>query len=81
MSGHVLEDFLGQSAVAPVAVVAGEATSETCDEERPVNPVFPGSSPWVTSLGATFVVDDPKIKRTYETPLCKENTCCLSNDL
>ena len=63
-----------------IAVSSGDAgapgrTSESCDESRPVNPVFPSSSPWVTSLGATFVVNDPHKTIDYHTPICKNNQC------
>ena len=30
-------------------------SSESCDSTRPVNGIFPGSSEFVTSVGATFV--------------------------
>ena len=62
-----------------ITVASGDAgapgrTSESCDVENPVNPVFPGSSPWVTSVGGTFVVSSDE-KINYETPLCKAYGC------
>ena len=62
-----------------ITVASGDAgapgrTSESCDVSNPVNPVFPGSSPWVTSVGATFVMSSDK-KINYETPLCKTYGC------
>ena len=49
-------------------------TNEECDGSRPLNPVFPTSSPWVLSVGGTIIlnatpIDDP------QTQLCKNNTC------
>ena len=63
-----------------IVVSSGDAgapgrTSETCDSERPVNPVFPGSSPYVTSLGATFVVANNSYDWNYKTEICKKNKC------
>ena len=67
-----------------IAVSSGDAgapgiTSESCDESRPVNPVFICSSPWVTSLGATFVVSNPNKTIDYDTHICKENQCTNGN--
>lgn len=62
-----------------ICVSAGDAgapgrTSEMCDSSRPVNAVFPGSSPWVVSVGATFVeANDNHVNWT--TPLCQNHTC------
>jgi tripeptidyl-peptidase-1 len=35
-----------------------------------INPVYPGSSPWITSLGATYLVKSDN-KFYYDTPICK----------
>ena len=48
-------------------------TSENCDPSRPVNAVFPTSSPWVTSVGATFVSGHNNV--SWNTSLCTENDC------
>jgi tripeptidyl-peptidase-1 len=62
-----------------IVVSSGDAgapgrTSERCDVERPINPVYPGSSPWVTSLGATFVVASNNTWN-YTTPICSSGGC------
>ena len=49
-------------------------TSESCDETRPVNAAFPGSSPWVTSVGATFVTNSTT-EHKWTSLICKENQC------
>ena len=68
-----------------ITVSSGDAgapgrTNEDCGSDDPdpnikkVNPVFPGSSPWVTSVGGTFIVEDNST-RNWDTYLCKN--CCL----
>lgn len=62
-----------------ITVASGDAgapgrTSEGCDDQNPVNPVFPGSSPWVTSVGGTFVLKSNK-EVNWSTPLCKTYDC------
>ena len=49
-------------------------TDESCDETRPVNPVMPGSSPWITSVSATFVNGSNK-KINWKSTICKQNGC------
>lgn len=49
-------------------------TSESCDQTRPVNPVMPGSSPWITSVSATFV-NSSNNKVNWKSPICKMNNC------
>ena len=49
-------------------------TSESCDESRPVNPVMPGSSPWITSVSATFV-NSSSNKVNWKSLMCKMNNC------
>lgn len=69
-----------------IAVASGDAgapgrTSESCDPSRPMNPVFPGSSPWVTSVGATVVMKDGRLGlNRFTTPLCLEDTCSVGHD-
>jgi subtilase family serine protease len=54
-------------------------TNQQCDSSRPINPVFPGSSPYVTSVGATYVnLDNTTIN--YTTPLCLKKGCITSSD-
>jgi len=67
-----------------ITVASGDAgapgrTSEMCDTTRPVNQVLPGSSPWITSVSATFVVANNQ-NQTYHTPLCKLNKCATGMD-
>jgi subtilase family serine protease len=62
-----------------ITVASGDAgapgrTSESCDKQNPVNPVFPGSSPWVTSVGGTFVLNSSN-QNNWKTPLCKTYGC------
>jgi len=62
-----------------IAVSSGDAgapgrTSEGCDPTRPLNPAFPGSSPWITSVGATFVEANNHI-HDWNTTLCKNHSC------
>ncbi len=54
-------------------------TNEGCDVSRPINPVFPGSSPYITSVGATYVPQDSS-KMNYTTPLCQKYGCITSED-
>lgn len=51
-------------------------TNEGCSTyaKYKISPVFPGSSPWITSVGATFVVSDGAI-RNFSTPICAEFNC------
>lgn len=62
-----------------VVVASGDAgapgrTNEECDSTRPVNPVFPGSSPYVLSVGATVLVAD-NATLNFTTPLCQLHGC------
>ena len=54
-------------------------TNEECDDSRPVNPAFPGSSPYVLSVGATYVPADHR-NGSYTTPLCQHYGCITSTD-
>jgi subtilase family serine protease len=40
-----------------------------------MNPVFPGGSPWITSVGATYVKADDSASPTFSTPVCLQNQC------
>lgn len=62
-----------------ITVSSGDAgapgrTSEFCDKTRGINPIFPGSSPYVTTVGATFVEKDNS-KINFTSPLCINNSC------
>ena len=51
-------------------------TNENCDEASGVSPIFPGSSPYITSVGATYVVpSQPVALNVWNTPLCKQYGC------
>ena len=52
-------------------------TNEGCGASRPINPVFPGSSPYVLSIGATLVNVDQS-SRNYTSPLCQNDSCITS---
>ena len=49
-------------------------TSEGCDDSRPVNAIFPSSSAFVLSVGATYV-KTVQTNKTSVTGLCKEYGC------
>ena len=64
-----------------VLVSSGDAgapgrTNEACQD---INPIYPGSSPYVTSVGATFVGVDPYYdcadNYVFGTQLCKDYRC------
>ena len=62
-----------------IVVASGDAgspgrTNEECVRTIPINPIFPGSSEWVTSVGATYLVASDK-PYNWKTPLCKELGC------
>ena len=63
-----------------ISVSSGDAgspgrTNEDCSNQTyEVNPVFPGSSPWVTSVSATFI-DKSNEKHNWNTKLCKIYGC------
>jgi len=62
-----------------ITVSSGDAgapgrTGEDCDDTRPVNAVMPGSSPWITSVSATFVNASDDVVN-WTTPLCKNSGC------
>ncbi len=53
-------------------------TNEGCDSDRPINPVFPGSSPYVLSIGGTTVNLDGS-QMNYTSPICQNNSCITSS--
>jgi tripeptidyl-peptidase-1 len=62
-----------------VVVSSGDAgapgrTCELCDGANALNPIFPGSSPYVVSVGATYVVAS-NTSQNWTTPLCTEFGC------
>lgn len=54
-------------------------SDEACSGiNRTVVSVFPGSSPYVLSVGATFVVEDNSdTSKQWGTPLCQNNQCSV----
>ena len=66
-----------------ITVSSGDAgapgrTSEQCDATRPVNAVMPGSSPWVTSVSATFVNTSNTLVN-WNSTLCKTKGCATGS--
>ena len=70
-----------------VTVSSGDAgaagrTNENCAPDSlgisNVNPAFPGSSPYITSVSATYIVPSNK-KVVWKTPLCKKWGCASGN--
>jgi len=62
-----------------VCISSGDAgapgrTNEGCDDGSGVNPVFPGSSPYVTSVSATYLTGAGNGK-SWTSPLCKQYGC------
>lgn len=49
-------------------------TEEECSISNPVNAIFPGSSEFVLSVGATFI-EMEHTNTSYVTALCKNNSC------
>ena len=67
-----------------IVVSSGDAgapgrTNEGCGYSRPMNPAFPGSSPYITSVGATYV-DYKNATKNATTPLCRDFGCIVSTD-
>lgn len=68
-----------------IMVSSGDAgspgrTNEACDTTDPnnyINPVFPGSSPWITSVGGTYLVAD-NAHFDYHTKVCREYVSCAN---
>mgnify|MGYP000920394246 CR=1 FL=1 len=66
-----------------ITVASGDSgapgrVNEICSSNNPINPVFPGSSPWVTSIGGTFIVNSKQMNN-WTTPLCKQYGCSNGN--
>ena len=62
-----------------VCISSGDAgapgrTNEGCDDGSGVNPVFPGSSPYVTSVSATYLTG-PESSKQWISPLCQQYGC------
>jgi tripeptidyl-peptidase-1 len=57
----------------------GRTNGGCYDNSNTVHAVFPGSSQWVTSVGATYVKSSNKT-RNWTTPLCKEYGCATGDD-
>jgi len=57
-------------------------TNEDCsDTQRTVNAVYPGASPYVTSVGATYFIDNKQKEITnWQTPLCKKYGCAIGEE-
>lgn len=67
-----------------IVVSSGDAgapgrTNEGCGYDRPMNPAFPGSSPYITSVGATYV-NYKNATKNATTPLCRDFGCIVSTD-
>ena len=64
-----------------VMVASGDAgapgrTNEDCIAANGVSPIFPGSSPYITSVGATYIVPAQSSSlNAWETPLCQQYGC------
>tara|TARA_B110000971_G_scaffold178601_1_gene184585 strand:- start:7 stop:1230 length:1224 start_codon:yes stop_codon:yes gene_type:complete len=54
-------------------------TNEGCDSEPYLNPVFPGGSPYVISVGGT-VITNPVILKSSESPICKNSSCIIGGN-
>ncbi len=76
-------EFMKLAAKGVTLVVAsGDAgspgrTNEECDNSnfmKYMNPIFPGSSQWVTSVGATYLVKGNN-HYNYSTPICQVVKC------
>ncbi|MCJ7638246.1 MAG: S53 family peptidase, partial [Nitrososphaeraceae archaeon] len=72
-----------------IVVASGDAGSpdrinEGCDSTKlptgwnHINAVFPGGSPWVVSVGASYLVRSAN-SYNYKTPICKSNTCATGS--
>lgn len=68
-----------------ILVSSGDAgapgrTNEFCfyDDNRTVNAAFPGSSPYITSVGATYLKESSKIIK-WKSKLCKDYDCATGN--
>ena len=48
--------------------------SEDCEPDKPINPVFPTSSPWVLSVGGN-IVENATIHKNSSAPFCQKNDC------
>jgi len=53
---------------------ASGRTNEMCVGDKPLNPIFPSSSPYVLSVGGTIVVDPVKATGS-SSPICQKDKC------
>ena len=67
-----------------ILVSSGDAgapgrTNEFCfDDYRTVNAAFPGSSPYITSVGGTYLEESSKVIK-WKSKLCKEYNCATGD--
>ena len=73
-----------------IVVASGDAgspgrTNEDCSSDQGpngwnhINAIFPGGSPWVLSVGATFIVQNNG-SYAYQTPICHNMTCATGTE-
>jgi hypothetical protein len=70
---------------ATICISSGDAgspgrTNEACDGKPQTRPVFPASSPWVISVGATYVEQTGNNSHVYYTPLCRDVPCAQGSN-
>lgn len=60
-----------------IVVSSGDsgAPGLNCNKKNPLNPMYPASSPWVTSVGATFLKEEKKSNIKYNSLFCKKYKC------
>ena len=64
-----------------IVVSSGDSgpTNSNCKKNRPLNPLFPASSPWVISVGSTLIKNNIKnIENKYKTLFCEIFNCTKS---
>ncbi len=72
-----------------IVVASGDAGSpdrvnENCNSNTSptgwtnMNPIFPGGSQWVVSVGGTYLLKSNN-ENNYQTPICKGNQCAYGN--
>jgi tripeptidyl-peptidase-1 len=67
-----------------ITVSSGDAgspgrTGEDCEKDRPMTAIFPGSSPYVLSVGASYLEDDNS-SLSFHTDLCKNQSCAAGTN-
>lgn len=64
-----------------ICVSSGDAgspgrTNEACNINRaPLNPTFPGGSPWILSVGGSYLMIDSNNSVVWKSPICKTLGC------